>query len=154
MNITGTTELTTTQKTGILQLWNNEFPEKLKHEALSDFDNYLKELSGQEHYLLLTETGEIKGWTFTFIREGEKWFALLLDKSIHGLGYGSRLLNRLKEKEEKLSGWVIDQETNQKQNGDYYISPLKFYLRNGFTVYPEIRLENDKMSAVKIGWTR
>ncbi|GGI27649.1 hypothetical protein [Pedobacter mendelii] len=75
-----------------------------------------------------------------------------LDEKIHGMGKGTALLSALKENETVLNAWVIDKEEAIKQNGEIYKSPLNFYLKNGFMVYPEMRLENEKMSAVKIIW--
>ena len=37
-------------------------------------------------------------------------------------------------------------------NNTTYVSPLDFYLKNGFTVCKEIRIESEKISAVKIVW--
>ena len=154
MEIIHTINLTIEQKEKILGLWNQEYPEKLKHHELSDFENYLNDLTDQEHFLLTDDSNRISGWSFIFVRDYEKWFAMILDKSIHRLGYGTLLLNKLKEKEVKLSGWVIDHARDKKQNGEYYISPLDFYLKNDFVISPHIRLELNKISAVKIEWTK
>lgn len=152
MKVIDTIKLTSAQKECILKLWNQEYPEKLQHDDLSGFENYLSKLQNKEHLLLAGNTGEISGWAFTFTRDNEKWFAIILDSSINRLGYGTLLLNKLKDKETKLSGWVIDHFRDKKKNGEYYQSPLNFYLKNGFVVCSGIRLESDKISAVKIEW--
>jgi hypothetical protein len=61
--------LSTEQKVNICQLWNNEYPEKLSYEKISDFENYLDNLTETKHYLLVNENQNINGWAFTFLRE-------------------------------------------------------------------------------------
>jgi len=153
VRIIETLELSQENITFIQKLWNQEYPKKLCYDGISDFEKYLLQLKGQKHYLLVDDSDNIKGWGVIFERDAEKWFAIILDNSIHGLGYGTKLLNKLKEKEEKLSGWVIDHYTGLKQNGEYYMSPLNFYQKNGFDIKTGIRLELEKISAVKIEWS-
>ncbi|MCZ4223687.1 N-acetyltransferase [Pedobacter rhodius] len=148
------TFLTSSQKTQISAIWNNEYPKSLSFTDSKGFDNYLATLSEPLHYILESESGALLAWACKFIRDNEKWFAVILDEKIHGQGKGTLLLNALKEDEPVLNAWVIDKEEALKLNGEIYKSPLNFYLKNGFLVYPEIRLENEKMSAVKISWKK
>lgn len=62
------------------------------------------------------------------------------------------MLNKLKDDEDTLNGWVIDHDLDKKSNGYYYKSPIGFYQKNGFKVISETRLELEIMSAVKIIW--
>ena len=62
------------------------------------------------------------------------------------------MLKQAKRKESELNGWVIDHNLEKKKNGDYYRSPLNFYLKNGFRTLTTDRLELGKISAVKIKW--
>ena len=135
-------------------MWNNEYPEKLNYRNLTDFEDYLKHLTQQSHIIMVDENQNIKGWYFDFIRENEKWFALILDAKLQGKGLGRKMLNLAKEKESELSGWVIDRSNDKKQNGEFYESPLSFYLKNGFELLVKNRLENEKISAVKIKWEK
>ena len=152
MRVIETGYLSAEQKAILFKLWNSEYPHKLSYKTLADFDNYLDNLSQLNHYLLVGEEGEIEGWAFTFTRENEKWFAILLDSKAQGQGKGSWLLNKLKEKEQRLSGWVIDHNNDIKEDGTTYQSPVKFYEKNEFTILHGERLENDQLSAVKITW--
>lgn len=102
----------------------------------------------------MVENNSIGGWYFDFVREQEKWFAIILDSSLQGKGFGTKLLNMAKEKEPELNGWVIDRDTDRKRNGDLYRSPLPFYLKNGFEKISDTRLELEKISAVKITWRK
>ena len=147
-------ELSKTDKKEILKLWNNEDPKKLNHQTLLDFENYLENLAEQSHILMKSKNRRIKGWYFDFIREKEKWFAIILDSKLHGKGLGTKILNLAKEKESELNGWVIDHNRDKKKNGEAYISPLNFYLKNGFEQLTENRLEMEKISAVQIKWKK
>lgn len=147
-------QLSKTFKEEILNLWNNEYPEKLNYQNLSNFDNYLKNLEKQSHVLMIDKNKTVKGWYFDFNREDEKWFTIILDTTVHGKGFGTKLLNLAKEKETELNGWVIDHNNDIKKNGNKYKTPLEFYLKNGFEKLTENRLEFEKISAVKIKWTK
>jgi GNAT superfamily N-acetyltransferase len=147
-------ELSKTHKEEVLNLWNNEYPEKLNYKTLQDFEYYIESLAEQSHILMINEQQEIKGWYVDFMRENEKWFAIILDSKLQGKGLGTRILNMAKEKEIDLSGWVIDHNSDRKKNGEIYKSPIEFYLKNGFKRLEKIRLELEIISAVKIKWRK
>ena len=142
------------QKTQIIDLWNNEYPKKLMHESFESFESYLKNLKEQNHILLIDNENYVKGWYIDFIRENEKWFAMILNSELQGKGFGTKLLNEAKRKENELNGWVIDHNNDVKQNGEFYQSPIKFYEKNEFKIINRIRLELDMISAVKIKWRK
>jgi len=147
-------ELSKTNKEEVLNLWNNEYPEKLSYKTLQDFESYLENLAEQSHILMINDKQELKGWYFDFMRENEKWFAIILDSKLHGKGLGTRILHMAKEKENVLCGWVIDHDSYRKKNGEIYRSPIEFYLKNGFKRLEKIRLELEIISAVKIKWRK
>ncbi|MCF2875809.1 MULTISPECIES: GNAT family N-acetyltransferase [unclassified Tenacibaculum] len=146
--------LSTTEKLEIFELWNNEYPEKLSYATIDEFDQYLQNLLDQSHILLVDQNEKIRGWYFDFERDNERWFAIILDSSVHGHGFGTKILDLAKQKEKELNGWVIDHNLDKKKNGDLYNSPLNFYLKNGFKKLAENRLELEKISAVQIKWSR
>ncbi len=152
MKIVKQTELSKKDKKQVFELWNNEYPEKLVYQSVDDFENYLDNLTQKAHYLLLNDENNIEGWAVTFIRENEKWFAIIISGKLHGKGIGTMMLNKLKDDEDTLNGWVIDHDLDKKSNGYYYKSPIGFYQKNGFKVISETRLELEIMSAVKIIW--
>lgn len=154
MKINRQTKLDDEQKKQIFALWNNEYPERLAYQSIENLENYFNKLYNQTHYLLLNEQNEIDGWATTFIRENEKWFAIIVSEKLHGKGIGTQMLNKLKEDEAVLNGWVIDHDSDKKLNGNYYKSPIEFYQKNGFEIIAETRLELDIMSAVKIKWIK
>lgn len=146
-------ELNKQTKQQVLDLWNNEYPEKLTYNSLIEFNQYLKNLHNIKHYLLTDQIGLISGWALTFEREQEKWFAIILNEKIQRKGLGQKLIEILKQEESILNAWVIDHNNDKKKNGHNYVSPLKFYEKCGFKIQSESRLELDIISAVKITWT-
>ncbi len=147
-------QLNPLQKNEIHELWNREYPKKICHNELSDFENYLAGKEDPCHMLLLNDKGKIIAWYFDFIRRDEKWFVLILDSAYHGKGIGTQMLDQAKEKEIELNGWVIDRDPGKKLNGEDYRFPLGFYLKNGFEILSDVRLELEKISAVKIKWKK
>ncbi|MBX2894444.1 MAG: GNAT family N-acetyltransferase [Cyclobacteriaceae bacterium] len=152
MDFTITGELNEKQKHEIVKLWNNEYPKELSHSNLSDFDQYLQSLSDLNHILLCDENENVKGWLIYFIRDNEKCFAMLLDSSLQGQGWGTKLLNIAKERNNELNGWVIDNDIEPKQNGEKYKSPIEFYRKNGFEIKMDIRLKKKNINGVKVTW--
>ncbi|MEP2770941.1 MAG: N-acetyltransferase [Fulvivirga sp.] len=151
MKLIEVNDLDSTSKKSLLAIWNSEYPIQLQHGDLDGFDLYLKPLINQKHMLLLDKS-IVKGWYFEFDRDNARWFAMLLDQSIKNKGWGSRMLSKAKSTATYLSGWVIDHNNYRKANGETYKSPLGFYLKNGFKVASNQRLETGKISAVKIIW--
>lgn len=147
MEILVTHKLNLEQKSAILNLWNGEYPENLVFKSASELDNYLKNLLNPTHYFL-HNSNKIVGWAFTFERENEKWFAIIVSEKYQKKGFGKKLLDKLQLAEPILNGWVIDNNLSKKNNGEFYKSPLQFYLKNGFEITNE-RIET-VISAVKI----
>ncbi len=150
MKIVSKSDLLIEEKEIIYQIWNNEYPERISYNSIEELETYLNNLADVNHYFLYSDSNEIKGWAVTFIRENEKWFAIIINSKIKNQGFGTQLLNHLKSVESKLSGWVIDHNNDPKSDGTSYVSPLHFYLKNGFSICEGIRIETDKISAVKI----
>lgn len=142
------------QKQAIFRLWNEEYPASLQFRDMGDLERYLAGISSKSHRFLIDEGENVAGWGFLFEREEERWFAIIIEEKSQRLNYGTILLNALKKAEETLNGWVIDHGNEKRSNGVRYIPPLGFYIKHGFSVLPDIRLENEKISAVKIEWKK
>lgn len=153
MKIITTTTVTRSQKDTIIYLWNREYPKKL-NVTCESFDEFLDKSTDHMHFLLIDDADEIIGWACTFNREDDRWFSIIMNSLYQGVGLGRKMIDQLKQTEERLNGWVIDHDNEIRYNGEPYKSPLTFYLKNGFLVYPEIRFESEKMSAVKIAWRK
>ena len=134
MELIATNSLNKKQKREIILLWNNEYPANLRHQNLESFEKYLSPLESQEHIIIVDNSKTIKGWYLDFERKNEKWFAMVLDSKLKRKGLGTQLLNKGKEKNSELNGWVIDHNKELKQNKEYYISAIEFYLKNDFRV--------------------
>lgn len=149
-----TSALDTRQKQSLMQLWNSEYPKNLAYQNIADFEKYLQNLSDIRHILLVDGFDNILDWAFTFIRDEERWFAILLSETIQGEGFGKKMIDKLKSQENELNGWVIDHNSDKKSNGQNYLSPLGFYRKCGFKVLTNERIELEKISAIKIKWTQ
>lgn len=152
MEIILSASLNAAQKESVFELWNAEYPAQLAFSALQDFENYLRVLHQPTHLLATDQHGDLCGWAFAFDREGERWFAIIIPCTAQRTGVGTLLLDELKIFNPILNGWVTDHPDYKKMNGEPYPSPMQFYIKNAFQVCPEIRLETDKLSAVKIKW--
>lgn len=152
LQISTTTILTETQKQAALRLWNNEYPRQLAYGNIRELDEYLDRLEQPIHYLAL-DRSNIVGWLFIFNRNDERWFAIIIDSTAQRQGIGSGLLYHAKQQYPILNGWAADHNNDVKSNGEPYLSPLQFYIKNGFEVLRDTRLENDHLSLVKIRWT-
>ena len=145
-------KLSEQQKQEVYKLWNSEYPKNLQHQSITAFDTYLNNLTAQSHILIVSEKQQIIAWYFDFMREDERWFAIIIDSKSQGSGIGTKILDFAKKRTDELAGWVIDHNNDKMHNGETYASPLGFYLKNGFKLIPSTRLELEKISAVKIKW--
>ncbi len=145
--------LTDEQKQVILTLWNNEYPASISYSGSGELDNFLDKKNFR-HFLLTDENGNIKGWLATFDRNNERWFSIIVDSREQKKGFGKMLLDKARESEQELNGWVVDSAGNLKLDGSEYFSPLEFYKKIGFEILDGERLENGKISAVKIKWKK
>ncbi|MFM2387898.1 MAG: hypothetical protein RL660_2655 [Bacteroidota bacterium] len=149
-----TNDLDDSTKAQLLELWNNEYPENLCYASIADFDTYLNKLNHTCHFLLLNQTNTICGWAFSFDRESERWFGIIVAEAFQGKGFGTALLKHMCSFETTLNGWVTDTDKFLKLNKQTYKSPLAFYLKHNFVLVPDVRLETEVLSAVKIVWRR
>jgi len=143
--------LSPVEKESVMKLWNSEYPVQLAYDKAENFNIYLNGLNSPIH-ILVRLNNEIVGWATKFLRDQEKWFVIILSSSIHGQYIGSRLMDHIKAHESLLYGWVIDHDKDIKVNGKPYVSPLNFYLKQGFEIIKDQRLELPTLSAVKISW--
>src|SRR4051812_2287585 len=100
MRVIETGLLTEPQKAAVIRLWNQEYPAQLRYEDAGDFDRYLDGLGDKMPFLATDDAGEIIGWALSFIRGDERWFAIILDRSAQGKGYGAAMLRDIKAKGE------------------------------------------------------
>lgn len=142
------------QKRQVMDLWNNEYPSKVIHSSVTEFEHYLQDLVDQHHIILSDDNGNVKGWLVYFIRNSERWFAMILDASIQRKGWGSKFLDLAKEYNSELNGWIIDNDNELKQNGEPYKSPVEFYKKNGFQILFKTTFTFDDLTGIKIAWKK
>ncbi|MFA6261007.1 MAG: N-acetyltransferase [Bacteroidia bacterium] len=149
-----TVALNKVQKEALFQLWNAEYPAKIVYDTIADFEIYLNQLYEPHHYLLMNTDKHILGWAYTFMLEEETWFSILIGKAGQMKGSGKEILQVFKERESKLIRWVIEHDLEFRKDGTRYHSPIGFYLKYGFDVVRDQRLNLQQFTAVKIKWVR
>lgn len=142
------------QKDAVRKLWNQEYPKSVALKTPHDLSDYLNKLEDKKHTLAFDKSDVIIGWFFGFIREDERWFAIIVNSDKHRKGIGSTLLSHAKTLFSELNGWVITDAIYTKENGTAYNSPLGFYLKHGFSVLEDETFETEQMKTVKIKWTK
>jgi len=153
MTITEKSTLSPAEKEQVKTMWNGEYPSSLSFNSIADLDIFFNNVQNPKHYCC-TEANTLAAWMSIFTRDEEIWFSIIINKNHQKRGIGRMLLNKAKECYSVLNCWVVDEDSYLKQDGTPYSSPLKFYQKNGFEVLSEIRLNTEKLSAVKIRWTK
>jgi len=145
MEILTTKNLSEQQFRQINQMWNEQYPVKLK-------DRFALLLDGVENYThyLIEKNEQIIAWAVAFEKENETRFSIIVTNEHKGNGLGSLLLKRLKRDLGEFYGWVIDHDEDLLHNDEMYISPLNFYLKNGCQIMAHNRIESVMIRAVKI----
>jgi GNAT superfamily N-acetyltransferase len=146
MEIIKTKHLSFAQTQQINRLWNEEYPVKLKDR----FGILLEGAQDYNHYLIEDKDNIILAWAVDFEKENEVRFSIIVDGSQQGKGYGRQLVKRLKNDLGIFYGWVIDHNDDKKSNGLNYMSPLSFYVKQGFEVLEDERINTEMIKAVKI----
>jgi RimJ/RimL family protein N-acetyltransferase len=145
MEINKTKYINNDQFQQINQMWNEEYPIKLKDR----FELLLEGVEKYNHYLIEQEN-KVLAWAVEFEKENETRFSIIVKNEHKGQGFGKLLINRLKRDLGEFYGWVIDHNNDLKQNGEIYNTPIEFYLKNGFEILCEERIDSEMIKAVKI----
>lgn len=142
------------QKKRIVDLWNLEYPKKLMLPTILDLEEYLDGLSDKNHIVLVDESAVLKGWLIHFLRDGERCFAMLIDKTLQGKGWGSKFLDLAKKRNSELVGWVITNNEETKSDGTKYQSPIGFYIKNDFEVLNGSEQQKNNIIGIKVRWIK
>ena len=148
MEITQTTILSDVQSEQINSLWNAEYPLKLKDR----FPILLEGTTWHNHFLIEDSNHVVIAWAVMFEHSNQIRFSIIVSKEHQGKGLGKLLLDHLKATHDEFFGWVIDHNNDLKLNGENYISPLPFYLKQGFEIIPNQRIDSEMIQAVLVGW--
>ena len=152
MEIKTTKQLSKDEKQSIFQIWNEVYPKQIMYKTLDDLENYLAKCTNSVH-LLAKHNGETAAWLCVFDRDGQRWFALIVDASFQRQGIGEKMLSKMKTLEDKVYGWMTPHNRYEKANGEKYLSPKGFYEKHGFAITDEV-FDTDILSTVKIVWQR
>lgn len=148
MNIVKTKALSAHQASCINRMWNEEYPVKLKDR----FPLLLDGVVNYNHYLIEDESKSVLAWAVDFEKEGELRFSIIVTTAQKGKGFGALLVERLKADNNECYGWVIDHNDDVKSNGEQYQTPMPFYLKHGFDIMSDVRIDTEMIRAVKIKW--
>ena len=91
----------------------------------------------QNHTFVYDDSGNIIAWSFDFIRDQERNFAIIVSSKHQKKGLGIELINQAKKNNSVLNGWVIISQSHKKQDSKPYKSPLEFYQKLGFQTLEE-----------------
>lgn len=149
MKVIKTKILSPKQEEQIDALWNEEYPIKLANR----FKLLLEGVENYNHYVIEDEEKNVKAWAVDFEKENEIRFSIIVRSGEKGKGLGACLIDKLKLENEEFFGWVIDHNKDLKSNGQNYITPMPFYLKHGFAILDDCRIEAEIISAVKIKWS-
>jgi GNAT superfamily N-acetyltransferase len=148
MNILKTNILTPLQSAQINQLWNDEYPLQLKDR----FPILLEGTDRHNHYLIEDVDKNVIAWAVDFEKEKQVRFSIIVSSGHKGKGLGGLLMNKLKTENQEFYGWVIDHNDDLKGNGEHYQSPMSFYLKHGFEILNDQRIDSEMIKAVLIKW--
>lgn len=141
-----TKELSSSQSEQIDRAWNDEYPIKLNNR----FGLLLNDAKSHVHYIVENDKQEVIAWGVMFEKEDELRFSILVLSKYKGQGMGKLLIDAFKKDYPIFYGWVIDHDNDVKANGEKYVSPLPFYLKLGFNILNEQRIDTEMISAVKV----
>ncbi len=149
-----TENLTEEETIDLFYLWNKEYPKILQYFEIDGLRKYLNALKEPRHVLYKDSTGKVKAWYCDFLRDEERWFAMILQRELQGKGMGTQILQHAKVRRSHLNGWVILKNTYKRSDGETYYSPAAFYIKNGFQIFEDITLNIGIFSAVKMEWKK
>jgi GNAT superfamily N-acetyltransferase len=147
MNISTTKHLTDKQLRQINDLWDTEFQQTLNGR----FPLLLDGVSDYCHYIV-EQQDKVLAWAAYFRKDEEVRFSIIVAADQQGNGIGKQLVDQLKNDLPCFYGWVVDHNNHLKADGTYYLSPLQFYINQGFEILHDQRIDNEMLSAVKIRW--
>lgn len=148
MEILKTNILSEHQATQINQLWNDEYPINLKDR----FPILLDGANWYNHYIIEDSNKNVLAWAVDFEKENQIRFSIIVGSAHKQKGLGGILIDKLKEENTEFYGWVIDHNNDVKVNGEAYQTPMPFYLKHGFEILHENRIDTEMIRAVLIKW--
>ena len=140
--------LTPKEAAQIDQLWNEEYPIKINNR----FGLLLEGVENYHHYIIEDSDKNIIAWAVDFEKDNETRFSVIVKSGHQGKGLGSLLIAKLQAEIDEFYGWEIDHDNDLKVNGENYFSPMPFYIKHGFSILSDKRIESEMLSATKVKW--
>jgi GNAT superfamily N-acetyltransferase len=137
----------------LFALWNAEYPTVVHYSDVASFEQYLTSLENLKHRFYVVDN-QIIGWCLSFVRNGNPWFGMIIDRNWQGRGLGSKFIQRSQAEQDEMHGWAVPTDHYLRSDGEQYKSPLDFYRKNGFTIHVEDKLKQGEFERVKIIWKR
>ena len=150
MEIIQTKTLSSVQSEQINSLWNSEYPLKLKDR----FPILLEGTTWHNHFLIEDSNHAVIAWAVMFEHSNQIRFSIIVSKEHQEKGLGKILLDHLKATHDEFFGWVIDHNNDLKSEGENYTSPLPFYLKQGFEIIPNQRIDTEMIQAVLLSYKK
>jgi GNAT superfamily N-acetyltransferase len=152
MKITKSNHINASQLFFAYQIWNAEYPGEIRYQNLQEFANYFSALENIQYYIACNEDDIFCGLAFVFIREKERWFAVMIDTNYQNIGIGKQLLLAMQQHEKLLNAWVVFENKYLKQNGKPYLPPIEFYRKYKFIVKKNSTKIIGNLQVVKMVW--
>lgn len=149
IEIIKTKHLTNQQFEQINQLWNDEYPLKLKDR----FPILLDGVENFNHYIMEDANHNVIAWAVDFEKENQIRFSIIVSFCHQEKGFGGLLIEKLKQENDEFYGWVIDHNEELKSSGEFYQTPMPFYLKHGFEILNDNRIDNEMIRAVLVKWS-
>lgn len=149
IEIITTKELSKQQFNQINQLWNDEYPLKLRDR----FPILLDGVENFNHYILEDAHQNVIAWAVDFEKENQIRFSIIVSSNNQCKGFGGLLIEKLKQENDEFYGWVIDHNEDLKSSGEFYQTPKPFYLKHGFEILNDNRIDNEMIRAVLVKWS-
>ena len=103
----------------------------------------LEGVKNYNHYLIEDQDKNIIAWAVDFEKENEILFSIIVSSNYKGKGLGNLLIKQLKSENNEFYGWVIEHNTDLKQNGQVYTTSMPFYLKHDFKILSDIRIKTE-----------
>lgn len=146
-------DISTSLMSEVREIWNLVYPVSIAHATISETQYFIESKLERNHYLVL-QGQKLIGWSFTFLRDNQTWFSLLVHPDYQRKGIGGQLINAMKQNNFELCGWVVDKSHDKLENGKPYAIPLDFYFKHDFNLRENSRFDTEKLNSVKIEWIK
>ncbi len=135
----------------IFEIWQEGFPKNVVFDSLSDFQAFVGRLVAPT-FLLTYDSGAVAAFLIYFTRDDNTWFIMAVSQAQQRRGLGRLLIQKAQLLNLSLYGWVVATGGYSLLNNEPYISPLAFYIKQGFRGNFDEKLAAKGLATVRIEW--